>query len=909
MCKKVSRFNQLVIALITVSLSVFTGAHAQKELSLIPYPKIVQPGSGYFTLQPATRVALQDLNNAQTLFSANLLIDEIRRELGISIQTETKQLKQAIYLGIEGRDAVLSKRFSQAGILFPDAVAEKGINFDTDGYILHINENEVLLIAHSEAGLFYGVQTLKQLIRSNRKGNGIPCLTITDWPSLRYRGWMDDISRGPIPTVDFMKECIRKMAEFKQNYFTLYTEHTFYLEKYPDLAPPGTFTAKEIAELSAYAAQYHMELIGNFQSFGHMEKILANPFFSNLRENGSILNPADEATYHFLKDVYAEIVPAYNSQFFNINCDETQGLGEGKSKSMADSIGTGGIYAYHINRLNALLKPYGKRLMMWGDIAVNNKEIINQLPKDLLILSWGYGAEESFDNAIIPFKETGFEFMVAPGVGCWGELWPAITNAAVNISNYVRDGAKLGTLGMMNTAWDDNGHNLFNYNWHGLIWGAECSWNPAKPLSGKEADTERQQKLLSFNAAFDKVFFNTTGLTEQLILIDSMRFLEAKGLVSESAFWQDIVEFYPENTAITAVAGNLQAIDKAIMISQKITEYRNKAQYNTEMMDGALLALQRVVFTAMKNIARIDLYKAFLSNKSEDIARARAELADLVSMLYDIKKEYYRLWNLENRNWWLDKNLGDYNKLAQNLIDADKKVFIEPQPEVANGKRTVILRTVFNDQTIVYTLDGTIPGFKSEVYSKPLQIEGNRIIKAAVLENMNIGKVTEKAVLMHKGIGNFKSLNSKYSSYNPAYAAGGEQALVDGIKGSSSFSDGRWQGFQGTDLEIELDFKTPTEIHTVSCDFMRSSYSWILLPSEVQIYTSSDGTNYKLLSDIGHSIPQDDQKLLIHTFSKQYESVSCRFLKLIAKNPGPLPSWHHAPGNPSFIFCDEIIIN
>ncbi|MBK7028220.1 MAG: hypothetical protein IPH45_03005 [Bacteroidales bacterium] len=59
---------------------------------------------------------------------------------------------------------------------------------------------------------------------------------------------------------------------------------------------------------------------------------------------------------------------------------------------------------------------------------------------------------------------------------------------------------------------------------------------------------------------------------------------------------------------------------------------------------------------------------------------------------------------------------------------------------------------------------------------------------------------------------------------------------------------------------------------------------------------------------IDHSIPQDDQKLLIHTFSKKLDKVNSRYLKIIAKNPGPLPSWHHAPGNPSFIFCDEIIV-
>jgi hypothetical protein len=257
------------------------------------------------------------------------------------------------------------------------------------------------------------------------------------------------------------------------------------------------------------------------------------------------------------------MIPAYKSNFFNINCDETFGLGEGKCKAMADSIGVSRIYAYHINRLDKLIKPYGKRIMMWGDIAVNNPDIISQLPKDLIVLSWGYHAAESFDDAIIPFVKSGFDFMVAPGVGCWGELWPAVGNAAVNISNYCRDGAKLGAMGMMNTAWDDNGHNLFEYNWHGLAWGAECSWNPASPLSGEAATRERNEKLDQFNKDFDAVFFQNSGVTEVYFHIDSLRFRKAKGLLGESGFWEDILNFFPSNTNTETESANEELVLEA----------------------------------------------------------------------------------------------------------------------------------------------------------------------------------------------------------------------------------------------------------------------------------------------------------------------------------------------------------
>jgi len=876
------------------------GLTAQSTLNLIPYPRNVKYDEGGFEFNKEVKICTERQVSRETEFAISQLEQELMKQLAVVVSRTTKSVDHSIHIGLIQDGTRMKSELNEMELQLPAEARE-------EGYILVIQPGKIVLGGYTEAGLFYGVQTLRQLIRLNMNGSSLPSLLITDWPGLRYRGWMDDISRGPVPTVEFVKECIRTMAEYKQNYFNLYTEHTFTFSKYPDLAPPGSFTAGEIKELAEYASKYHMDLVGNFQSFGHMEKILANPFFSHLQESGSILNPADEASYRFLADLYSEIVPAYSSGFFNINCDETQGLGEGKSKAMADSIGTAGIYAYHINRVNDLLKPYGKRIMMWGDIAVGNTEIIGKLPKDLIILSWGYGAEDSFDQAIIPFQKTGFDFMVAPGVSCWGEVWPGMSNAAVNISNYVRDGAKLGAMGMMNTAWDDNGHNLFNYNWHGLLWGAECSWNPAKPLSGTEAVLDRSSRLEQFNKAFDAVFFHTPGITAQLFQIDSIRSMKIRGMVGETAFWQDIMEFYPENITESAVEANQAILERAEEVKRNIRALRVPGNHDA-MLDGALLALERICFTAEKNIARVHLYRAYESGTTAAIRQAKEHLAGLQTHLYTIKKEYIRLWNMENRSWWLDKNLSDYNRLARQLQDADKKVLIRPLQLIRDNKRAVLLRTLFNDKTIRFTLDGSTPTARSGIYSDTLWISGKCMIRSMAMEDRRAGAIAEQTILMHQGIGHFRKLNSFFSSYNPAYAAGGEQALVDGVQGSENFADGHWQGFQGTDLDIELDFGKVIPVNTFDMGFLRSSYSWILLPAEVRIFASNDGVDFHLVRTIDHTIPQDDQKLLIHNFQSSFDNLRCRYLKVVAKNPGPLPAWHHAPGNPSFIFADEIII-
>jgi len=874
---------------------------AQSQIHIIPAPKVVKILDGKFTFTASTSIVIENPGNSETAFAASELASEINTELGFLPLVTDKQKGNPVTLLLIGRDTKLLKKIAEPELKTAETWGE-------EGYFLYVLPNRIVVAANTEAGLFYGVQSLKQLIRANRTGNSIPCLLITDKPTMRYRGWMDDISRGPIPTVEFIKKEIRTMAEFKQNFFNLYTEHVFRSDKYPDISPTDGFTPAEIKELADYAAKYHMDLMGNFQSFGHMAKILSNPFYAHLGDNGDILNPADERTYTFLSDLYSEMIPAYKSNFFNINCDETFGLGEGKSKAMADSIGESGIYAYHINRIDKLIKPYGKRIMMWGDIAVNKPEIIGRLPKDLIVLSWGYHAAESFDDAIHPFVKSGFDFMVAPGVGCWGELWPALGNAAVNISNYTRDGAKLGAMGMMNTAWDDNGHNLFEYNWHGLAWGAECSWNPASPLTGDAATQEREQKLKQFNTNFDAVFFQNKGVTDLYFHIDSLRFRNAKGLLGESGFWEDILNFFPSNTNSETEIANLELAAEASQMLTQIAALRKTTKRNTANLDYAELAIRRVIFAAHKNIARVHLYEATQKNDQLAIAKVKLELQSLVEELHGIKITYMKLWERENRSWWLDKNMGDYNKLADRFLNLDKQVYIDPSEEITDGQRMVTLRTLFNDQTIVYTTDGTDPVTSSRVYASPLPVGSKTLIKASVLVNGQPYGLTQKLIFLHKGIGNLAKLNSKYSSYNPAYAAGGDMALLDGIKGSNNFADGRWQGYQGQDVDIEIDLKKITPVQSISMDCMQNSYSWILLPASITVSSSIDGKNFTPLKTINHEIPMDAKGQFTHTFMANFESLNTRYLKIVAKSTGLLPAWHHAAGGESFIFMDEIVV-
>ena len=122
------------------------------------------------------------------------------------------------------------------------------------GYRLTVSASGIEVVAHDEAGLFYAVCTLQQII--GQCGRSLPCLTISDWPDFPARGVMLDISRDKVPTMDTLYALVDTLASWKVNQIQLYTEHTFAYRAYPDVwANASAITGQEVIELDAYCPE------------------------------------------------------------------------------------------------------------------------------------------------------------------------------------------------------------------------------------------------------------------------------------------------------------------------------------------------------------------------------------------------------------------------------------------------------------------------------------------------------------------------------------------------------------------------------------------------------------------------------------------------------------------------------
>ena len=448
------------------------------EPMILPKPKRSVEDEGEFAVEAGTPIVLAPGADPDDFFSALSLKKEVAFRGGPELPAEG-------HIRLDGLDGmggrVLLLRLGRDEGLWP-GLADLGVKADRspESYCLLVTPGEIVVAGRGAAGLFYGVQTLKQLLVGRGKRLCVPCCEVVDWPDFRYRGVMHDISRRKVPTMETLYGLVELLSSLKINVLQLYTEHTFSYRRHPKIgANAGAMTPEDIMRLDEFCRSHHVELQPNLQSFGHCADILSIPDYAHLKETERpwTLSPAEPGTYDLLRDMYDEFLPCFSSELFNADCDETWDLGEGKSKELAERIGPGRVYLGHIERVRELARSHGRRLMIWGDIVLKHAELIPEIPRDIVMLNWGYTAGHDFASTR-KFADAGLELMVCPGTNGWRSLFPRVEVACVNIHRFAEEGKRCGALGVLNTDWGDDGHaNLLGHSFHGFAYGAEQSWS------------------------------------------------------------------------------------------------------------------------------------------------------------------------------------------------------------------------------------------------------------------------------------------------------------------------------------------------------------------------------------------------------------------------------------------------
>ncbi len=256
-----------------------------------------------------------------------------------------------------------------------------------------------------------------------------------------------------------------------------------------------------------------------------------------------------------------------------------------------------------------------------------------------------------------------------------------------------------------------------------------------------------------------------------------------------------------------------------------------------------------------------------------------------------------------------NKSYGKENKdCPQSIIKDD---LIEPVPFMKARSLTfkdsliVELEVPFDEANIYYTLDGTEPSDSSTLYNKPLVLKETTLVRAVVYGKNHTPSnvISTKFIKIPKG--RKIKLLSKYSSQ---YTAGGDEALIDYLRGGDDFRDGLWQGYQKENFAAIVDLGKVQEIHEIGAGFLQSINSWIWMPKEVEYSVSIDGVNFKKVGVVYNGVPDNDYNDIHINFTYELKNIKARFVKVKAKNYGTIPDWHPGAGRDSWIFVDEIII-
>lgn len=651
-------FYALLLCCVGGALPIF-GAQPTSAIQIIPEPKQLEATNETFRLKRGTRVSLADSGSAADRFAVRDFIADAK-------QTANVELKIGGGNILIGRlaDSRIKKEFEKANLQIP-------ADLNDEGYALIVQPNKIIVGGKTEAGTFYGLQTLKQLIRGDGANAYVQGVKIVDYPAMRYRAFSDDISRGLVPTIDYVKRQIRTFASLKMNMHSLYMEHTFASESHPLFAPEdGSFSGEELREIVAYARNYHVEIVPQQQTFGHLHKVLKYEKYNRLAEvpYGDVLSPQEADSYRFVADLYKEINEIFPSEFFHIGADETFELGEGRSREEAKEKGVGAVYFEHIRRVRDVLKPYDKKLMMWGDMALSHPELIGEIPKDMIVMNWAYGARETYTPRIEPFQKAGLRQFVCPSVWNFNLIFPNEDFAAVNIRNFVRDGQKAGALGVMNTNWDDDGETLFEMTWHGVGLGAAAGWENA-PL-----DVEK------FDDKFDWAFFRseTGDFTKNIRTLGAAsRTLKLENTTQNTLFWQNpfTAQFQKHAREKMIEARDLRLQVEAV--KENLIKNGAKARRNAEMIPAMRFAAERFDHLGRRMILTDQFSRAYWDAylNMSDKAKVRKlawysgaiynYLREMAEELAELKVKYRELYLAENQRSHLESVAARYDQSIQ----------------------------------------------------------------------------------------------------------------------------------------------------------------------------------------------------------------------------------------------------
>lgn len=572
----------------------------------------------------------------------------------------------SLVLGGEEIQALRSFRFGEELSLGRIQCTGEAEAMKEQGYRLGIEKEGVAITAADDAGVFYAVQTLLQLLEQG-DGKTLPTGHIFDVPDYPVRGVLLDVSRNRIPSMDTLFYLIDLFASWKYNQLQLYFEHSFAYRQHKTVwEDADPFTADEVKKIKEYCRARGIELVPNQNSFGHMERWLKHDRYKELaespdgfidpwgefREDSSTLAPVEPKVLPFLSELYDELLPCFDSEYLNIGGDEPWELGKGRSKELCEEQGVERVYLDFLLKLHSLAAEKGKKIQIYGDIIMKYPHLIKELPKDLILVDWGYEAKHPFREECSSMAEAGIPFYLCTGTSSWNSLAGRWMNTRDNILSGAENGLQYGASGFYVSEWGDNGH--WQQQWAalpGFLFGACASWNLE---AAREMDIEAALRW--------QLFQGEAALAEAAMLLQNV--WECSGVPLHNISLPAVLlldptyPYYREEYArfrAYSFDKELALIHKALALLEQDIESEQASVFRRELLYTARLLKHG------SKLGRLQFATDSLRIESID----REQRSFLARDLEGLRSEFESLWLRRSRKGGLAESLERFDALLK----------------------------------------------------------------------------------------------------------------------------------------------------------------------------------------------------------------------------------------------------
>lgn len=577
-----------------------------------------------------------------------------------------------------------------------------------EGYVLEITANDIRICARSNAGLFYGCQTLEQLITDSYEHNlSIPQMKITDWPAIAYRSVHFD-NKNHLDDTKYYYDLIDKLATYKINGVIWEIEDKLRFIRRPEVGAPNALSKQEIQAICRYAKERYIEISPLIQGLGHATYILKHHW--ELRENmdnDGDFCPSNPKTYEVLFDLYRDAIEAMPyGKYLHIGGDEVSSIGTDQ-RCKATGKSPFELQLEWLNKVCDFAVKNGRTPIFWDDMPfkfaklwypINFElpeaetrrlmdfspidKVINLFPKNCIYMRWNYGDSKVLGNQLVLdwYAKNGLKVMAATAASeATGVHLPYPNGRLDYIKGFSEVAQERKLMGIFATAWDDTSPHLKTVE-RSYIAQAEFGWNPkGRTVDGyKVAHAQREfglsKEYVNFITDMEKMepvsdsLLATKGHRSPGFGVGEFTLLELPN-PSKPGAWT--VEY---NDRIDAAKG---CVERYFNASVNITEAINHALRNRYTLQ-VYEQINHLLYFSPQIVLALYKYDNLQPGKNKDLAFA--EIKKVCESFYTMRSNFLEVLSktrfMDNPDGYIAGN-SHHKHLASGTNNSDWQFYFE----------------------------------------------------------------------------------------------------------------------------------------------------------------------------------------------------------------------------------------